>query len=88
MAKTMTPKASQWVRVFAGFYERIGSDGETVLAQVGRQDDGTWAYMVKPFGRAALGWQVTGYHTLAEAKCMAEAGYRRYMSEHRTMNAR
>jgi hypothetical protein len=76
-------KASSWTRVFAGFYKRIGSDGETVLASISRQDDGTWSYMVQPFGRVQLGWQVTGKATLAEAKTGAEAGYRRYMQNHR-----
>jgi hypothetical protein len=88
MMTTQKTKASTWVRVFAGFYKRIGSDGVTVLAEVGRDDDGTWSYMVKPFGKAGLGWQVTGYRTLAEAKRMAEAGYRSYMREHIAMNAR
>lgn len=81
-------KASTWTRVFAGFYRRIGSDGETVLAEVSRDEDGTWSYMVKPFGRAQLGWQVTGERTLADAKYMAEAGYRSYMNNHRKINAR
>lgn len=88
MMKTQQTKASTWVRVFAGFYERIGSDGQTVLASVSHDDDGTWSYMVKPFGKAGLGWQVTGYRTLAVAKCMAEAGYRNYMRKHAAMNAR
>lgn len=76
-------KASSWTRVFAGFYKRIGSDGETVLASVSRQDDGTWAYMVTPFGKTTLGWQVTGKATLTEAKTGAEAGYRSYMKNYR-----
>ena len=76
----------RWERVFAGFYRRIGTDGQTVLAEVGRDEDGTWSYMVKPFGRAQLGWQVTGQRTLAEAKGGAEGGYRSYMTKHRTMN--
>ena len=80
--------AGRWERVFAGFYRRIGSDGSTVLAEVGRDDDGTWSYMVKPFGRAQLGWQVTGERTLADAKRMSEAGYRRYMQQHKAMNAK
>lgn len=88
MTKTTTPKASTWSRVFAGFYKRVGSDGRTVLAQVSRDENGTWNYMVKPFGQAALGWQVTGCRTLAEAKRMAEAGYRSYMTKHRAANAR
>lgn len=76
----------RWDRVFAGFYRRIGTDGRTVLAEVGRDEDGTWSYTVKPFGRMALGWQVTGERTLADAKRMAEAGYRRYMQQHREGN--
>ena len=86
-AQTAT-RTGRWNRVFAGFYQRIGSDGQTVLAQVSHDDDGTWSYMVKPFGKAELGWQVTGYRTLAEAKRMAEAGYRSYMTKHLAMNAR
>lgn len=78
----------RWERVFAGYYRRIGSDGSTVLAEVGRDEDGTWSYMVKPFGKAGLGWQVTGKPTMAEAKTGAEAGYRRYMAEHKAMNAK
>lgn len=78
--------ASSWIRVFAGFYRRIGSDGVTVLAEVGRDDDGTWSFMVTPFGSASLGWQVTGYRTMAEAQTMAAAGYRSYMNNHREMN--
>lgn len=85
MTKNTTPKASQWVRVFAGYYKRIGSDGRTVLAVISRQEDGTWAFMVKPFGQASLGWQVTGYRTLATAKQMAEAGYRSYVRQHQAM---
>lgn len=88
MTKTPQAKASTWVRIFAGFYKRIGSDGVTILAEISRDDDGTWSYMVRPFGKADLGWQVTGYRTLAEAKRMAEAGYRRYMQQHVAMNAR
>ncbi|QDN64491.1 hypothetical protein [Streptomyces sp. S1D4-14] len=88
MTKTTNSKASTWTRVFAGFYKRIGSDGQTVLAEIARSDDGTWSYMVKPFGKAGLGWQVTGYRTLADAKRMAEAGYRSYMRRHVAMNAR
>lgn len=80
-------KASTWTRVFAGFYKRIGSDGQTVLAEVGRDEDGTWSYMVKPFGRTQLGWQITGIRTMAEAQRGAEAGYRKYMKDHRAMNA-
>lgn len=79
-------KPSSWTRVFAGFYKRIGSDGQTVLAEVGRDEDGTWSFMVKPFGKAGLGWQVTGYSTLAEAQRMAEAGYRKYMQDHKARN--
>jgi hypothetical protein len=79
-------KASTWTRVFAGFYKRIGSDGETVLAEVGLDEDGTWSYTVRPFGRTQLGWQVTGERTMADAKRMAEAGYRRYMQQHHEMN--
>lgn len=80
-------KASSWTRVFAGYYRRIGSDGSTVLASVVRDDDGTWSYMVTPFGRPQLGWQVTGERTLADAQHMAEAGYRSYMNNHRKINA-
>ncbi|WP_405560666.1 hypothetical protein [Streptomyces sp. NBC_01180] len=89
MTKTANTKtrASRWVRVFAGFYRRIGSDGQTVLAEISRDEDGTWSFMVTPFGKARLSWQVTGYRTLAEAKRMAEAGYRRYMRNHHAMNA-
>jgi hypothetical protein len=87
MTKNTNPKASTWDRVFAGFYKRIGSDGQTVLAEVSRDEDGTWSYMIKPFGKAGLAWQVTGERTLAEAKRMAEAGYRSYMAKHRAMNA-
>lgn len=72
-------KPSSWCRVFAGFYKRIGSDGSTELATISRGDDGTWSYMVTPFGDPGLGWQVVGYRTLTEAKRMAEAGYRNYM---------
>ncbi len=79
-------KASNWTRVFAGFYEYTGNDGQTVLAQVGRDDDGTWSYTVRPFGRMQLGWQVTGEATMADAKRMAEAGYRSYMNNHRKIN--
>lgn len=86
MTATAT-RTGRWTRVFAGFYKRIGSDGSTVLAEVSRGENGTWSIMVKPFGRAQLGWQVTGYRTLAEAQRMAEAGYRRYMQEHREINA-
>jgi hypothetical protein len=84
---TPVPRTGRWVPVFAGFYRRIGSDGTTVLAEVSRDEDGTWSYTVRPFGRVELGWQATGYATLAEAKRMAEVGYRRYMTEHRAMNA-
>lgn len=88
MTKGMNTKASTWVRVFAGFYKRIGSDGTTVLAEISRDDNGTWSYMIKPFGKAGLAWQVTGYRTLAETKRMAEAGYRSYMRRHAAMNTR
>ncbi|WP_086559938.1 hypothetical protein [Streptomyces africanus] len=88
MMTTQKTKASTWVRVFAGFYERIGSDGVTVLAEISRDEDGTWSYMVKPFGKAGLAWQVTGKATLADAKRGAEAAYRRYMQQHCAMNAR
>ena len=81
-------KASTWERVYAGFYRRIGSNGQTVIAQVGRQDNGKWAYAVLPFGKPSLSWEVTGQATLAEAQRMAEAGYRRYMSEYRAANAK
>lgn len=81
-------QASTWVRVFAGYYRRIGSDGVTVIAEVGRDDNGTWSYMVKPFGSASLAWQVTGERTMADAQRMAAAGYRSYMNNHREMNAR
>lgn len=84
----MNAKASTWNRVFGGYYRRIGSDGVTVLAEISRDEDGTWSYMVKPFGKTSLAWQVTGERTLADAKRMAEAGYRRYMTQHRTMNAK
>jgi hypothetical protein len=72
---------SSWRRVYPGFYERIGSDGATVLATVGRDENGTWSYMVRPFGSAALGWQVTGERTMADAQRMAAAGYRSYMAK-------
>ncbi|GES27885.1 hypothetical protein AB0G60_02815 [Streptomyces angustmyceticus] len=88
MTKTTSIKASTWVRVFAGFYKRIGSDGATVLAEISRDDNGTWSYMVKPFGKAGLAWQVTGFGTLTEAKRMAEVGYRSYLREHTAMNVR
>ncbi len=81
-------QASTWTRVFAGFYRRIGSDGQTVLAEISHDEDGTWSYFVRPFGRTQLGWQITGQRTLAEAKKGAEAGYRRYMQQHRTLNQR
>ncbi len=81
-------KPSSWTRVFAGYYRRIGSDGQTVLAQAGRDDDGTWSILIIPFGQSGLSWQITGYATLAEAKRMAEAGYRKYMTEHRNRNPR
>ena len=84
---TSAPRTGRWNRVFAGFYERIGTDNQTVLAEVSRDEDGTWSFMVKPFGKTQLGWQVTGYRTLSEAQRMAEAGYRRYMSQHRAANA-
>lgn len=79
-----TPRS--WNRVFAGFYRRIGSDGGTVLAQISRADDGTWSYLVQPFGKPGLAWQVTGERTLADAKIMSEAAYRRYMNNHRKIN--
>lgn len=88
MTTTKNLRPSSWRCVFAGFYERIGSDGASVLAQVGRDDDGSWSYMVRPFGRAQLGWQVTGLRTMAEAKRGAEAGYQSYMAKHRAANAR
>lgn len=88
MMTTQQTKASTWVRIFAGFYKRVGSDGVTVLAEISRDENGTWSYMVKPFGKAGLAWQVTGHRTLAEAKRMAEAAYRRYMQQHAAMNAR
>jgi hypothetical protein len=78
--------ASTWQRVSAGHYRRIGSDGSTVLAYAVHTDDGRWAYVVQPFGKPGLMWQVTGERTLADAKRMAEAGYRRYMANHRAMN--
>lgn len=84
MTKT---KASTWSRVFAGFYKRVGSDGVTELASISRDDNGTWSCVVLPFGEPGLAWQVTGYRTLAEAKRMAEAGYRSYMRKHTAMNA-
>ena len=79
-------KASTWNRIMAGHYERVGSDGSTVLAYVTRAEDGTWSFMVTPFGSASLGWQVTGYPTMTEAQRMAAAGYRSYMNNHREMN--
>lgn len=88
MTKTPQAKAGTWVRVFAGFYKRIGSDGITVLAEISQDENGTWSYMIKPFGKAGLAWQVTGKPTLAEAKRSAEAAYRRYMQQHRAMNTR
>lgn len=87
MTTTKNLRPSTWHRVFGGFYERIGSDGATVLAQVSRDEDGTWSYMVRPFGRPQLGWQVTGKRTMAEAKTGAEAAYRQYMARHRAANA-
>lgn len=78
----------RWAKVHAGFYERIASDGATVIANVVREDNGRWAYTVRPFGRVQLGWQVTGKQTMTEAQRGAEAGYRRYMDDHRTMNTK
>lgn len=75
-----------WNRIFAGYYTRTGSDGKTVLARISRQDNGKWAYTVYPFGQTSLCWQVTGQSSLAEAKRMAEAGYRRYMQQHAELN--
>lgn len=84
----MNAKASTWTRIHAGYYHRIGSDGETVLAAVVREDDGTWAYTVMPFGSVRYGWQVRGEKTMTVAQRMAEAGYKRYMAEHRALNAK
>lgn len=81
-------KPSSWSRVFAGFYKRIGSDGITELATIRRDDDGTWSYMVTPFGKPSLGWQAVGYRTLTEAKRMAEAGYRNYMLKNAALHTR
>lgn len=88
MTPQTTTRTGRWTRVFAGFYERIGNDGATVLAQVSLDEDGTWSYLVKPFGKGSLAWQVTGKRTMAEAKTGAEAGYRRYMQQHRAASAK
>lgn len=79
--------AGRWVKVHAGFQERVASDGVTVIAQVARQDNGKWSYMVLPFGRAQLGWQITNQPTMTRAQAGAEGGYRSYMTKHREMNA-
>ncbi|MEU0159037.1 hypothetical protein ABZ154_09395 [Streptomyces sp. NPDC006261] len=84
----MSKEASSWKRVFAGYYQRIGSDGKTILAQVGRDGDGSWSYTVRPFGEMSLAWQVTGFRTLAEAKTGAQAAYRSYMNKHRALNSK
>jgi len=76
----------RWAKIHAGFYERIGSDGSTVLAKVARQDDGKWSYTVRPFGRMELGWEITGKATMDEAKRAAEGGYRSYMQKHAEAN--
>jgi hypothetical protein len=79
--------AGRWNKVHAGFYERIASDGATVIAQVSRQDNGKWAYTVRPFGRMELGWQITNMPTMTRAQSGAEGGYRSYMTKHREMNS-
>jgi hypothetical protein len=77
-----------WQRPFAGFYKRIAADGKTEIAKISRTEDGTWAVMITPFGRAQLGWQLTGIRTLAAAKTAAEYGYRSYMAQHKAINSK
>lgn len=78
--------AGRWVKVHAGFQERIAADGVTVIAKVARQDNGKWSYTVRPFGRMELGWEVTNMPTMTRAQAGAEGGYRSYMAKHIAMN--
>lgn len=65
----------KWVRVFAGHYRRIGSDGVTKLAEIVQGDHG-WDVTVFPKGEPAWSCERRGYSTLRDAKVIAETLYR------------
>lgn len=64
-----------WVRLYAGRYNRIGSDGATILAEVFRGDEG-WDLRVLPLGESAWSFSRCDCRTLAEAKTIAEVLYK------------
>ncbi|GGX26600.1 hypothetical protein GCM10010353_47060 [Streptomyces chryseus] len=81
--------ASTWRRVASGFYERIGSDGETVLAEVVKGITSTggsyyrecWNSIIYPRGKKQCAVTREGYRTAKEAQEMAEVAYRRAVAD-------
>ena len=74
--------AGTWKHVSAGHYQRIASDGVTILADVIKGITGgtyyreCWNAYVYPKGKQ--NWTVTreGYRTAKEAKVIAECAYK------------